>query len=138
VHNADNLPPSCVFVTKSGHLNSLEPSGPLRASNGTALSFYRSFHLTSLNSVSLHCTFRRFSPHFYSFHFTPFIVAFPNLFIPNESCCSYFAPLSLDVTNFKMATTKKIIYSVFDEYRDKNSRSMCILHAIVHKTTTEC
>ena len=37
VRKADNLPPSCAVVTKSGNLNSLEPSGPLRACNGTAL-----------------------------------------------------------------------------------------------------
>jgi hypothetical protein len=34
------LPPSCAVVTKSGNLNFLEPSGPLRACNGTALPFY--------------------------------------------------------------------------------------------------
>ena len=37
VRKADNLPKSCVVVTKSGNLNVLEPSGPLRACNGTAL-----------------------------------------------------------------------------------------------------
>ena len=37
VRKADNLPPSCAVVTKSGNLNFLEPSGPLRACNGTAL-----------------------------------------------------------------------------------------------------
>ena len=37
MRKADNLPPSCTFVTKSGSLNFLEPSGPLQASNGTAL-----------------------------------------------------------------------------------------------------
>jgi len=31
------LPPSCAVVKKSGNLNFLEPSGPLRACNGTAL-----------------------------------------------------------------------------------------------------
>ena len=34
---ADNLLPSCAVVTKSGNLNFLEPSGYLRACNGTAL-----------------------------------------------------------------------------------------------------
>jgi len=29
VHKADNLPPSCAVVTKSGKLNFLEPSGHL-------------------------------------------------------------------------------------------------------------
>jgi len=39
VRKADNLPPSCAFVTKSGNLNFLEPSGPLQACNGTALPY---------------------------------------------------------------------------------------------------
>jgi len=34
---ADNLPPSCAVVTKSGNINFLEPSGPVHACNGTAL-----------------------------------------------------------------------------------------------------
>jgi len=37
VRKADNLPPFCAFVMKSGNLNFLEPSGPVEASNGTAL-----------------------------------------------------------------------------------------------------
>jgi len=37
VRKADNLPSICVVVTNSGNLNFLEPSGPLRACNGTAL-----------------------------------------------------------------------------------------------------
>jgi len=39
VHKADNLPPSCAVVTKSGNRNFLESSGPLRACNGTDLPF---------------------------------------------------------------------------------------------------
>jgi len=39
VRKADNLPPSCAVVTKSGNLNFLEPSGPVQACNGTALAF---------------------------------------------------------------------------------------------------
>jgi len=34
------LPPSCAIVMKSGNLNFLEPSGPLKACNGTALLFF--------------------------------------------------------------------------------------------------
>ena len=34
---ADTLRPSCAVFTKSGKLNFLEPSGPIRACNGTAL-----------------------------------------------------------------------------------------------------
>ena len=37
MRKADNLPPSCAVVTKSGNLNFLEPSGPVRACNGTDL-----------------------------------------------------------------------------------------------------
>jgi len=37
VRKADNLPPSCAVVTKSGKLNYLEPSGPVQACNVTAL-----------------------------------------------------------------------------------------------------
>jgi len=40
VRKADNLPPSCAVVTKSGNLNFLETSEPLRACNGTALPLY--------------------------------------------------------------------------------------------------
>jgi len=36
---ADNLPPSCAVVTKSGNLNHLETYAPNRACNGTALNF---------------------------------------------------------------------------------------------------
>ena len=34
---ADNLPPSCAVVTKSGSFNFLEPSGPVQPCNGTSL-----------------------------------------------------------------------------------------------------
>jgi len=34
------LPPSCAVVMKSENLYILEPSGPLQACNGAALSFY--------------------------------------------------------------------------------------------------
>jgi len=37
VCKADNLPPSCAGVTKSGKLNFLEPSGLFQACNGTDL-----------------------------------------------------------------------------------------------------
>ena len=40
MRKADNLSPSCAVVTKSGNLNFLEPSGPLRVCNGTALPFF--------------------------------------------------------------------------------------------------
>jgi hypothetical protein len=37
VLKADNLPPSCADVKKSGGLKLLEPCGPVQACNGTAL-----------------------------------------------------------------------------------------------------
>jgi len=40
VRKADNLPPACAVVTKSGNLNFLEASGPVQACNGTDLPFY--------------------------------------------------------------------------------------------------
>jgi len=39
VRMADNLPPSCAVVKKSGNPNFLETSGPFWACNGTALPF---------------------------------------------------------------------------------------------------
>ena len=36
---ADNLPPSCAVVTKSGNLNFLGPAEPFWACKGTALPF---------------------------------------------------------------------------------------------------
>jgi len=41
VRKADNLPPSCAVVTKSGNLNFLEPSGPVQVCNGTALLYIK-------------------------------------------------------------------------------------------------
>jgi len=40
VRKADNLSQSCAVVTKFGKLNFLEPSGPLRVSNGTTIYIY--------------------------------------------------------------------------------------------------
>ena len=62
---------------------------------------YRSVppHITTLHLTSLHRTFRCFSPHFYSFHFIPFIIAFLTMFlkilrlqvkVPNASAGSRF------------------------------------------------
>ena len=45
VLTADNLPPSCAVVTKSGKLNFLEPSGPFQACNGAALPLILNFML---------------------------------------------------------------------------------------------
>ena len=39
MRKADNLPPYCAVVTKSGNLNFLETSGPVQAFNGTTLPF---------------------------------------------------------------------------------------------------
>ena len=40
MRKADNLPPSCAVVTKSRNLNFLEPSAPVQACNGAAISFF--------------------------------------------------------------------------------------------------
>ena len=40
MRKAENLPPSCAVVTKSGNLNFLEPSGLVQACNGNAFTFY--------------------------------------------------------------------------------------------------
>jgi hypothetical protein len=50
VRKADNLPPSCAAVTKSGKLNFLENSGPFQACNETAL---------PTNSLQPNDTYRR-------------------------------------------------------------------------------
>jgi hypothetical protein len=42
---------------------------------------YTSPHITTLHLTSLHSTFTPFSPHFYSFHFTPSLIAFLTLFL---------------------------------------------------------
>ena len=41
MRKADNLPPSCAVVKKSGTLNFLETSGPLQACNGTDFQTFR-------------------------------------------------------------------------------------------------
>ena len=53
MRKADNLPPSCTVVTKSGNLNFLEPSGPLQAFNGTAVTLQTYFELIK-STISLH------------------------------------------------------------------------------------
>ena len=46
VCKADNLPTSCTVVKKSGSLNFLEPSGPVKACNGTDLPLPLPSHIT--------------------------------------------------------------------------------------------
>jgi len=55
VRKADNLPPPCAVVMKSGNLNFLEPSGPLQTCNGFALlltiqSMPRNFNISIIMS----------------------------------------------------------------------------------------
>ena len=54
MRKADNLPPSCAVVKKSGTLNFLEPSGPVQACNSTALPLHSNFlwYLVSLIMAS--------------------------------------------------------------------------------------
>jgi hypothetical protein len=53
VRKADDLPPSCADVKKSGGLNLLEPCGPVQARNGTALLLPLHFYIISLIRRSL-------------------------------------------------------------------------------------
>ena len=55
MHKADNLPPSCAIVMKSGNLNFLELSGPVQACNGTALPlpFTLQFRSSGMYAMSL-------------------------------------------------------------------------------------
>ena len=46
MHKADNLPPSCAVVMKSGSLNFLEPSG-----NGTALPLSLIFNFVAIRQM---------------------------------------------------------------------------------------
>jgi len=56
VCKADNLPPSCAIVKKSGNLNFLEPSGPVQVCNGTALPLPWNNHLDlSMKKLSKTC-----------------------------------------------------------------------------------
>jgi len=50
VRKADNVPPSCVGVTKSGNLNFLEPSGHLGSVKGLIFSYVIE---TSINNASI-------------------------------------------------------------------------------------
>ena len=60
VRKADNLPPSCAVVTKSGNLNFLETSGPVQACNGTDLPIFTLYSLErgSGSSVGITTEFR--------------------------------------------------------------------------------
>jgi len=53
VRKADNLPPSCTVIMKSGNRNFLEPSGPLRARNGIDLPL--PYHVGVIDSRNVSC-----------------------------------------------------------------------------------
>ena len=53
MRKADNLPPSCAMVTKSGNLNFLEPSGPVQACSGTAFYLYSPYEPYGLYRASV-------------------------------------------------------------------------------------
>ena len=87
-----------LFLRPSLHFTTLHY--PLIWLNPISISYRSiSLHITTLHLTSLHCTFRLFSPHFCSFHFTPFITVFLTLFlkliglqleVPNVSAASWF------------------------------------------------
>ena len=53
MRRADNLPPSCAVVMKSGNFKFLEPSGPLHACNGTDLPFIIYISLSIFLNLSI-------------------------------------------------------------------------------------
>ena len=53
MRKADNLPPSCAIVTKSGNINFLEPSRPLRARNGTDFTLCSTHLITVVSAADL-------------------------------------------------------------------------------------
>jgi len=84
VRKADNLPPSCAVVTKSGNLNFLEPS--VQTCNGTALPFI--------------CTILLIT---YIYSVPPlsfFFVQKSDFLIKSVSCCCYFCILVPLVVTF--------------------------------------
>jgi hypothetical protein len=52
VRKADNLPPSCANVKKSGGLNLLECCGPVQACNGTAFTIFRKIRIPAYHTSS--------------------------------------------------------------------------------------
>jgi len=89
----------------SFHLNFTEVHFTTLSFGLTPFKFPTSHHYTSSHFTSLH--FRWFSPHFYSFHLTPFIIAFLTLFlkvlglqgkVPNASAGSWFQFLMVLLT----------------------------------------
>jgi hypothetical protein len=74
------LPPSCAVFIKSGNLSFLEPSGPLQASNGTALPLPYVAKLEYLQ-IQHHSYFRmkgwlgKYGLQFYVFHASVFILS---------------------------------------------------------------
>ena len=59
MRKADNLPPSCAVVTKSGNFNFLEPSGPVQACNRTALPYKDKLQNCSCNQFHYIGTYKQ-------------------------------------------------------------------------------
>ena len=59
MRKADDLPPSCTVVTKSGNLKFPEPSGPLQACNGTALQYRFTYFFIQVDK----CNYTNVSEH---------------------------------------------------------------------------
>ena len=55
MRNANNLPPSCAVITKSGNLNFLEPSRPVQACNGTGLLYFTMSELATYSCMYSEC-----------------------------------------------------------------------------------
>jgi hypothetical protein len=58
VRKADNLPPPCADVKKSGDLKLLEPCGPVQACKGTAFFLYPNYNRNwrNINTVYVYKT----------------------------------------------------------------------------------
>ena len=97
MRKADNLPPSCAIVMKSGNLNLQQPSGPLQTCNGTAFNIYRSpgmltlcmFGLYLLGALSAEVPFVILHQDNGCFHFNPFCVICDILYIENSILCHF-------------------------------------------------
>ena len=50
---ADNLPPSCAVVTKSGNLNFLEPSGPVMGLLYLYITYQHQLHVSAIAPVAI-------------------------------------------------------------------------------------
>jgi hypothetical protein len=127
------LTPSLLFTTL--HPSTLHSTSlPFHLSYGH-LNFLRSIspHITTLHLTSLHCTFRLFLPHFYSFHFTLFIIAFLTVGMAELSGLHLWAKMPhcvrLVCSNFQGKVIKSSLTPVLVIWRQElYADSWCMCH----------